>query len=198
MPAFIFIIISNQPEAQAQFGLYLGGGASKEGNSMFSTQYKPAFEADAVYNIDLKKYLDLRILAGYKLRGFRDQSTDFSGQPVESATINYHLLTVGPDLLFPVLEKKQKLYLLAGLRGNYLVSVTGSFAEEGTDPDEYTEMLDKIQLEAIAGIGWEIKSGLMLEAILSGNCLNKGNKNTTPDFRAYDLYFGLALGYVFL
>lgn len=190
-------ILANGAAAQNHIGIYIGLGACKEGNSLISTKFKPGFEADVFVDLDVSKPLDLRILGGYKLRGFKDEVNDQYGNPTETAIIKYHLLTFGPDLIFPVLEKNNKIYLVAGLRGNYLASVTGSLAGAGIDTEEYSEMLDRLQLEASGGIGCEMPSGFIMEAVVSGNCLNKGNKAVNDDFRANDLYFGVSLGYRF-
>ena len=191
----IILLFSIPSQAQQQFGIYFGLGACKEGNSLISTRFKTGFEAGAFYPIEIAKHFDVRVLAGYKLRGFKDEVTDMYGSPDETANINYNLLTLGPDLLFPFLERKEKVYLLAGVRGNYLMSTTGSFAGVEADTQSYAEMLDRLQLEISGGIGCEMQSGLILEAIISGNCLNKGNKNVESDFKAYDLYFGVTVGY---
>ncbi len=79
---------------------------------------------------------------------------------------------------------------MAGLYGNYLVGYSSNSDYEL----DYIEDLDKLQLEANAGIGWTFNSGIFLEAEISGNCLNKANKNKVPDLKAYDIYFGLNVG----
>lgn len=53
---------SNLSFSQNRFGFLAGVGMSKEGNSIFSTSFKPAFELDGSYNIDFKDYLDFRII----------------------------------------------------------------------------------------------------------------------------------------
>jgi hypothetical protein len=195
--SIIFLIISNNLVSQDSFGIYLGGGACKEGNSLVTTYFKPGFEAGATYKIDFRKHLGFRIMAGYKLRGFKDRAMELSGVSGEPGIVNYHLVTFGPDMIIPLVNEKSKIYFLAGVRGNLLLAASGSFAEDAVDLDEYTEMLDKIQLEALGGIGWAFLDGIFIEGIVSGNCLNKGNRNTESDFRAYDLYFGISVGYTF-
>lgn len=183
---------SNITFSQNRFGLLAGAGLSKEGNSLFSTSFKPAFELDGSYNIDFKNYLDFRIILGYKLRGYRDDII-YSTGVTDFNKAYYHLITFGPDLIFPLYKEKNKLYLLAGLRGNYLIAYSFTFDYE----TDYGVLLDKLQLEANAGIGWSFGSGIFIEGIISGNCLNKANKSKEPDLKAYDYYFGIATGYTF-
>jgi hypothetical protein len=187
------LISSNITYSQNRFGLLAGAGMSKEGNSIFSTSFKPAFEIDGIYNIDFKNYLDLRMVLGYKLRGYRDEITYPSSGVTDIDKTSYHLITFGPDFIFHVYQEKHKIYLLAGLRGNYLVaySYTSDYSED------YPALLDKLQLEADIGMGWSLKSGVFIEGVFSGNCLNKENKNKEPDFLAYDFYLGLSAGYNF-
>jgi hypothetical protein len=184
---------SNLSFSQNQFGLFAGAGMSKEGNSLFSTSYKPAFELGCSYNINYKDYLDFRIIVGYKQRGYREDITIVSSGVTDIDKAYYHIITFGPDFIFPLHEKKNKIYLLAGLRGNYLVAYSYNFDYE----IDYPELLDKLQLEANAGIGWSFGPGIFIEGIFSANCLNKANKSKEPDLRAYDFYFGLATGYTF-
>ena len=193
----LFSLLSKGIAAQNHLGIYLGLGACKEGNSLISTSFKTGFEGDAFYHIDIAKHFDIRVIAGYKLRGFKDEVTDMNGNPTSTAIINYHLITFGPDLLFPIIEKNNRFYLLAGFKGNYLASTTGAMAGTGISTEEYAEMLDKLQLEASAGIGFEMPSGFFMEALASGNCLNKGNKKVNADFKAHDFYFGAGGGYKF-
>ena len=190
---FFLLVISNVSYSQNRFGILAGAGISKEGNSLFSTSFKSAFELDGSYNIDFKNYLDFRIILGYKLRGYQEDITYPSTGATDIRKAYYHLITFGPDLIFPVYQKNNKIYLIAGLRGNYMVSY--SFT---TDYEiDYGALLDKLQLEANAGIGWSLNSGIFIEGVISGNCLNKGNKSKGPDLRAYDFYIGLATGYTF-
>jgi hypothetical protein len=187
----ILLAIADDLNSQHHFGLYIGAGMCKEATGYITTYFKPGLDLNASYNIDFKDHLGFRILAGYKLRGFEDQLVYSNGTTVTSKITNYHLLTFGPDIIFPLYQRNGKLYLLAGLRGNYL------FAEKMAYPLYLSNYLDKLQLEADAGIGWEFDNRLLLECIFSGNCLNKGNKSFDEDFKAYDLYFGLGIGYIF-
>lgn len=186
-------IITNISYSQNRFGLLAGAGISKEGNSIFSTSFKPAFELDGSYNIEFKNYLDFRFILGYKLRGYKDDITYLSTGVTEVNRANYHLITFGTDFIFPVYNGKNKIYLLAGLRGNYLVAYSLTYDYEV----DYGSYLDKLQLEANAGIGWSFNSGIFIEGVISGNCLNKANKSKEPNLRAYDFYLGLATGYTF-
>ena len=184
---------SNLTFSQNRFGLLAGVGMSKEGNSIFSTSFKPAFELDGSYNIDFKNYLDFRIILGYKLRGYRDDMTYIPSGVTDIDKAYYHLITFGPDFIFPLYQGKSKFYLLAGFRGNYLIAYSNTF---DYDPD-YPAFLDKLQLEANTGFGWSFGPGIFIEGIISGNCLNKANKSKEPQLQAYDFYFGLATGYTF-
>ncbi len=189
----LILTISDLTFSQNRFGLLAGVGMSKEGNSIFSTSFKPAFELVGIYNIDYKDYLDFRIILGYKLRGFREDMTYISSSATDVDKAYYHLITFGPDFIFPLYQEKSKIYLLAGLRGNYLVAYSYTF-DYGQD---YPDLLDKLQLEANTGFGWSFSPGIFIEGIISGNCLNKDNKSKEPNFQAYDYYFGLATGYTF-
>lgn len=188
----LLLLLSNSSFSQNRFGLLAGVGMSKEGNSAFSTYFKPAFELDGCYNIDYKDYLDFRIILGYKLRGFRDDNANSMGA-TDAGKAYYHLITFGPDFVFPLSKGKNKLYLVAGLRGNYLVAY--SFTIEWIT--DYGALLDRLQLEVDTGIGLSFESGLFIEGIFSGNCLNKANKSKEPDLRVYDYYLGLATGFTF-
>jgi hypothetical protein len=192
----IFLSIPNLLNSQNRFGIYAGIGMCKEGNSLFGTGFRPGVDLNATYNITYSKHLDFRLMAGYKLRGFREDYPVNSGNSEELKKTDYHLLSLGPDVIIPLFRTKNNssLYFSGGLRCNVLLAMTGSFKDYEID---YEDFLDKIQLEADAGIGWQFDMGLLLEAVVSGNCLNKGNKSYDEDFKAYDLYFGLGVGYVF-
>jgi hypothetical protein len=185
----ILLAFSSTLHSQNHFGIYIGAGVCKELNNLITTYYKHGFEAECIYKISFRDYMDFRVMAGYKQRGFFDRDVYYwKDQP---DITNFHLFSLGPDIIFPVYHGNGKLYLVTGLRGNYL------HHEAGSKSIDYSSYLDKLQLEANAGIGWEFPPGMFCEGIVSGNCLNKASKTEAENMKAYDFYFGLSVGYYF-
>jgi len=86
--------------SQNNFGIAVGGGISKEGNSLITTLFKSAWEIDLFYKIDFNNYLDIRIITGYKNRGYKDNVNLNSPDGMNPVKIHYHLISLGPDCIF--------------------------------------------------------------------------------------------------
>ncbi len=188
---YLLLSVDNISFSQNRFGVSTGVGFSKDINSVLQTSFKTGFEINGEYKIDIKKSLNLKIICGFKQRGFKNEIYFPSTNTYSYYKANYNLITFGPDLIVPFNKEKNKAYFLIGLKSNYFLS--GSYLYS----DNICSHFSKLQFESNAGLGWKFKSGIFIESIISGNFINKVNKLKDTHLKSYDLYIGLLVGIAF-
>jgi len=147
------------------------------------------------YTHNLNDKISARIEGGFTQKGFRSK-VHFPGPGINDDEVyqtTYNYISVGPDIIIAFPKPKKTVYLLSGIRTDYLINYT-------TEDDNYKQVMEDfrhLQLLLNAGAGLIFPSGIFLEINGSIDFLNKikTTERTNSGPRIYDIYFGLSVGY---